>query len=257
MGRSVFGRDAALYDRARSAYPGALYAAIAARLPAGPRVLEIGAGTGLATRGLAGLEPSRLVLVEPDRGMADFLATRFPAPQAEVICAPFIDAPVKGRFDLVACAAAFHWLDPDAAFARIAGLLNSGGICALWWNSYFGHGLPDPFGEAVAAFLREEAIVLPPSYVGGRHYAFDTDHHAGAMAAAGFGAIESRVFSAPRAFDAWSARDLYATFSFIEVLTPVRRSRILDGIGRIVDDRFGGHATAVCATALYTGVNAG
>lgn len=252
VGRSVFGKDAALYDRARSAYPDELFAAIAARVPAGPRVLEIGPGTGLATRGLIGLGPSRLVLVEPDAGMARFLADRFPPPQAEVVCAPFLEAPVDGPFDLAACAAAFHWLEPEAAFARILTLLADGGICALWWNSYFGHGLPDPFGEAVLAFLHDHDVALPPSYVGGRHYAFDKEHHSGAMAAAGLLDVQRAVYSRSRTCTPQQACDLYATFSFIEVLDADRRRFILDGIARIIEDDFSGEATAICATALYT-----
>jgi SAM-dependent methyltransferase len=253
VGRSIFGHDAALYDRARSAYPEGLYEAIAARLPAHPRVIEIGAGTGLATRGLAGLMPSRLVLVEPDPGMAAFLSERFPPPQAEVVNAPFLEALVMGTFDLAACAAAFHWLEPGAAFARISELLAPGGVGALWWNSYFGHGLPDPFGEAVQSFLSSEEVVLPPSYVGGRHYAFDREHHLSAFENAGFKEGEAHLFSATRVLDGRGARDLYATFSFIEVLAPAPRERVLSGLERIVERDFGGAADTVLATALYTG----
>lgn len=252
VGRSVFGKDAALYDRARSAYPDELFAAIAARVPARPRVLEIGSGTGLATRGLTGLGPSRLVLVEPDAGMARFLGDRFPPPQAEVVCAPFLEAPVEGPFDLAACAAAFHWLEPEAAFARILALLADGGTCALWWNSYFGHGFPDPFGEAVLAFLRDQDVALPPSYVGGRHYAFDKAHHTGAMAAAGLLDVQSTVYSRSRTCTPQQARDLYATFSFIEILDADQKASVLDGIASIIKDDFSGEAVAVCATALYT-----
>ncbi|NUS54743.1 MAG: SAM-dependent methyltransferase, partial [Streptomycetaceae bacterium] len=59
-----FGEAADLYERYRPGYPAALYAHIAAAVP-GPRVLEIGAGTGIATRQLlaVGLD---VVALEPD-----------------------------------------------------------------------------------------------------------------------------------------------------------------------------------------------
>lgn len=251
VGRSIFGHDAGLYDRARSAYPPALYDALAARVPERPRILEIGAGTGLATAGLLALDPSRLVLVEPDAGMAALLAKRFAPPVAEVMCRPFLEAPEEGSFDLVACAAAFHWLDPEPALARIAELLAPLGCCALWWNSYFGHGLPDPFGDTVLAMLLSEEVALPPSYVQGRHYAFDQAHHLGVLRGAGFAAVENSVYSVKRHVDATAARELFATFSFIEVLGAPERGRILDLIGKIVDRDFDGRAEMTCATSLF------
>lgn len=251
VGRSIFGHDAWLYDRARSAYPTALYDVLATRVPKRPRVLEIGAGTGLATAGLLGLDPSRLVLVEPDAGMAALLAQRFAPGVAEVLCAPFLEAPEEGPFDLLACAAAFHWLEPGPALARIAGLLAPRGCCALWWNSYFGHGLPDPFGDTVLAMLLSEEVALPPSYVRGRHYAFDRAHHLGALQRAGFDAVEHSAYSVKRNVDATEARELFATFSFIEVLGTPERRRILGKIGKIVDREFNGRAEVVCATSLF------
>src|SRR5689334_17429661 len=49
--RTTFGEDADLYDRVRPTYPPALYDELAALLDVPrPRVLEIGCGTGQATR---------------------------------------------------------------------------------------------------------------------------------------------------------------------------------------------------------------
>lgn len=44
--RRIFDEDAARYDRARPGYPAELFS----RIPRGSRVLEIGCGTGQATR---------------------------------------------------------------------------------------------------------------------------------------------------------------------------------------------------------------
>lgn len=251
IGRSVFGADPAGYDSARSDYPGQLYEAIGRRMPTRPSVAEIGAGTGLATVGLMTLAPRRLVLIEPDPGMAGFLAARFEKLGAEIVCAPFSDAPIAGRFDLVACAAAFHWLDTGPALAKVRDLLTPGGTWAVWWNSYFGHGLVDPFGERVSALLVEEGIALPPSYTAGRHNAFDVRTQIGYIERAGLVDVRHEAFSVPRSFTPEQARALYGTFSFIQVLEGARRNRILDAVAEIVAFEFGGLAPGVCATALY------
>lgn len=252
VGRSVFGQDAAGYDSSRSDYPAALYAAIASRTSARPRTLEIGAGTGLATAGLRTLEPRSLVLVEADPGMAAFLGDRYEPLGAQVICAPFPEVAVDGPFDLMACAAAFHWLDAEAALHRIMELLVPGGTWAVWWNSYFGHGLQgDPFSERLSALLAEKAVALPPSYRSGMHYAFDSQHHLASLRAAGFVEAEQSVFERPRSFTPAEARALCATFSFVHVLDAPAREHFLDEIADVVDRDFGGLAEGLCATSLY------
>lgn len=250
-GRSVFGRKADTYDVARSGYPPALAARIAGHCAPHPAVFEIGAGTGLSTDLLLGLEPRRLVVLEPDRGMAEVLQRRLAGTGAQIVCEPFPDRTVSGPFDLVACAAAFHWLEVEPALRRIAELLAPDGLLAVWWNSYFGHGQPDPFGDRLSALFAERGIELPPSYVDRRHYAFDTEHHQRAFAAGGFAVIEHAVLLSQRSFTPEQARDLYATFSFIELLGEAERGDILDRIAEIVRDEFGGEARGVCATGLY------
>lgn len=258
VGRSVFGRDAAGYDSSRSDYPPALYASIARRACARPRTAEIGAGTGLATLGLRALDPLSLVLVEADPGMASFLADRYEPLGAQVICASFPEAAIDGPFDLMACAAAFHWLDAEAALRRIMELLVPGGIWSVWWNSYFGHGLGnDPFGERLSALLAEWRIALPPSYRSGIHYAFDAAHHLALLGGAGFVEAQQSLFERPRTFTPSQARALCASFSFAHVLEATDRERLLDAIEAIVERDFGGVAPGLCATSLYVAAKPG
>src|SRR3546814_6598780 len=106
-------------------YPPALYDAIHARLggDAGA-VLEIGPGTGLATRDImARLHPSRLVAVEADARLAAHLEARLADPRVAVVADGFVEASLAGPFDLACSAAAFHWLAPVPAFAKLRRLL--------------------------------------------------------------------------------------------------------------------------------------
>nr|WP_242427233.1 MULTISPECIES: class I SAM-dependent methyltransferase [unclassified Streptomyces] len=98
----------------------------------GPRVLDLGAGTGKLTAALvaAGAE---VVAVEPDPAMLAELrhglpAVRFLAGSAEEI--PLPDASV----DAVLAGNAMHWFDMAVAGPEIARVLAPGGVLAGLWN---------------------------------------------------------------------------------------------------------------------------
>src|SRR4051812_7604144 len=114
FGREAFGHDPANYHAARPAYPDAAWTVLGERagLRAGIDILEIGAGTGLATDPLLAAEPRRLTAIEPDVRLAAFLRDRVDDPRLEMIVATFEDAALPDAgFDLVVSATAFHWLD--------------------------------------------------------------------------------------------------------------------------------------------------
>lgn len=251
VGRSAFGVDAQAYDDARSGYPVELFELLASRTVPEPRVAEIGSGTGLASEGLLGLAPIHLTMIEPDPRLCIFLEQRFARPDTHIICAPFPDINIEGEFDLIACAAAFHWMEPVPALAKVKSLLAPGGVWAMWWNSYFGHDVEDPFAEQVLQIILDEGVVLPPSYIGSKHYAFDAEYHIEMLRKAGFDPIEHILFRAPRVFTASQARELYQSFSFIRVLPDTDQIRVLDRIAAIVEDKFGGSASSLYATSLF------
>lgn len=251
VGRSAFGVDAQAYDDARSGYPVELFELLASRTVPEPRVAEIGSGTGLASEGLLGLAPIHLTMIEPDPRLCIFLEQRFARPDTRIICAPFPDVNIEGKFDLIACAAAFHWMEPVPALAKVKSLLAPGGVWAMWWNSYFGHGEADAFTEQVSQILLEERVILPPSYVGRKHYAFDAEHHISTLRDAGLGKTEHVVFQSPRVYTATQACDLYRSFSFIHVLDDDKQKKILDRIAQTVEGEFGGVAPSLYATSLF------
>ena len=150
------------------------------------------------------------------------------------------------------CKFAFMEIATLESFYRDTALLVPEGVWAVWWNCYFGHGQPDPFGDRVNDILREARVALPPSYVGRRHYAFDVAHHVAVLKSAGFENIDHRVFVTPRSLTPGEARALFATFSFIQLLEATSREALLDRIGTLINDEFAGMAPSVCATALYT-----
>lgn len=252
VGRSAFGQDATGYDLARSGYPAALFDLLAGKIASKPRIAEIGSGTGLASVGLLRLGPGSMTMIEPDPRLCEFLHDRFGGARARVVCAPFPDVEIDGPFDLVACAAAFHWMEPRPALAKVRSMLAPRGIWAMWWNSYFGHGISNPFTDRLAQIVREAGVALSPSYRDGRHYAFDVDHHFEVLGRAGFIGAEHHLFQREVSYTAQQAVALCRSFSFVSVLPEVDRDRLLDRIAVCVDHEFGGSASGLVATALYT-----
>lgn len=254
-GRSVFGQDAAGYHQSRPGYPTALFDNIRARLAPNPEILEIGAGTGLASANLLKFPARHLTIVEPDSALCDFLRDRFQNDPVTVEEAVFPDVDLRGQFDLVACAAAFHWLEPVEALAKIRSLLVPGGIWAMWWNCYFGHHEADPLAERAAQLFRDEGIPLPPSYNQGTHYALDREHRVGELREAGFTDIEHALYRTKLRLTPEQAVALYATFSFIRVLPPTIGQSLLEKISAIVSTELAGETESSVVCSLYSGAN--
>ncbi|HYZ47349.1 MAG TPA: class I SAM-dependent methyltransferase [Sphingomonas sp.] len=250
VGGHVFGSDVEGYRVARIGYPTELYAAIRARCGGAPDTIEIGPGTGLATAELlTNLQPARLVAVEPDPALADHLHRAIVDPRLRIVAEPFASAYVEGRFDLACAAASFHWLDPDAAFARLRMVLRPGATLALWWNVYRQVGVGDEFADAVTPLLDD--IDLPPSEGSDGHYSLNADFHREAVTGAGFLDFAAMLFRRDRILDAEGVRALYASYSYVRALPDPRREALLEEIVSLAKTEFGGTVRNVVLTPLY------
>jgi SAM-dependent methyltransferase len=130
-----FGSVAAEYDRVRPGYPDALVGDVLAYagMAAGVRALEVGAGTGKATRAFAA-KGVPITAVEPDPEMAEVLRRNVSGHDVEVRVGAFEDVATGGDFGLLYCAQAWHWIDPDVRWELAARALARGGALALFWN---------------------------------------------------------------------------------------------------------------------------
>ncbi len=129
-------RIAGDYRKARPQYPERLVATIADWTPAGPvEVLDVGAGTGIGTRALAGvLGPRAAILaLEPSPAMRQeaeaALGISWRDGNAEAL--PSADRTV----DLVFSAQALHWFDRPAFWRECGRVLKSGGATAILYNN--------------------------------------------------------------------------------------------------------------------------
>src|SRR5262245_40359876 len=169
--RRLFGGDPGAYDRGRPDYPSRVYEILTKRcgLRPGAATLEIGPGSGLATRRLLALGADPLVAVEPDERLAAYLSERLRAEghAVELRGEPFEEAALAASsFDLVVSATAFHWLDQPVALAKAARLLRPGGWLANWWNVFGDPIGGDAFHEATKHFM--EPLGRPAANPDGR-----------------------------------------------------------------------------------------
>ncbi|MFG3577105.1 class I SAM-dependent methyltransferase [Micromonospora chersina] len=127
-----FGAAAADYDRFRPRYPEEALRWALDGLEAPARVVDLGAGTGILTRGVLALR-HQVVPVEPDPGMRAQLAAATPGTTALAGSAEAVPLP-DGSADAVLVGQAYHWFDKEPAHAEIARVLRPGGTFAPIWN---------------------------------------------------------------------------------------------------------------------------
>ncbi|MFJ5264762.1 methyltransferase domain-containing protein [Streptomyces sp. NPDC088387] len=136
LGR-VFNEVPELYDRVRPGYPDELFADLGALTGIDERsaVLEVGCGTGQATRSLAALGYA-VTAVEPGADMAALARRKLAAfPNVEVETSTFEEWNDHGRrFDVLVAASSWHWVDPSIGRQRAHDLLRPGGWMALLGN---------------------------------------------------------------------------------------------------------------------------
>lgn len=145
-----FGAVAADYERFRPGYPERLVDEVLAY--AGCPVLtalEIGAGTGKATRVFAARGVA-VTATDPDAAMLAELRRHVPE-TVETRQAAFEDLPLDRPYDLVFAAAAMHWTEAEGRWPQVAALLEPGGVFASFGGQLV---LADPALEEAVSLVR-------------------------------------------------------------------------------------------------------
>jgi len=104
----------------------------ALELASGPRVLDLGAGTGKLTSALVAVG-AEVIAVEPDPAMLTELRRAMPMVRAFAGSAEAIPLP-DGSVDAVLAGNALHWFDMAIAGPEIARVLAPDGVLAGLWN---------------------------------------------------------------------------------------------------------------------------
>ncbi|MEU9831871.1 class I SAM-dependent methyltransferase [Streptosporangium sp. NPDC048047] len=157
-----FGVVAEAYERFRPGYPVELFDLVTTYAARPVRaVLEIGAGTGKATRLFAG-RGIAVTATDPDGAMLTELRRHVPA-DVRTVQAAFEDLRPGQRYGLVYAAAALHWTNPEGRWSRVASLVEPGGVFASFGGPI---ELADPaVRQAVRAarspFLADDGVPSP------------------------------------------------------------------------------------------------
>lgn len=149
--RTLFGDVADTYDDVRPGYPDRIAEAIGEYHGTTPEhIVEIGAGTGKATRLLRRLG-APITCLEPDARMAARLTANLP--DVTVHTETFEQwAPPPGGVPMIVAALAWHWLDPATRNQRAHDALTPDGTLAVFAHKY---GYADPVqSRAIDTALR-------------------------------------------------------------------------------------------------------
>lgn len=140
--RTSFGAGAATYDEVRPPWPAATVDWMLGAPTEPLRVLDLGAGTGLGTRTVAGLG-HHVLAVDPSAEMLEVLSRvseRLPQEMAARIetrvgAAESLEVP-DASYDAVTSFQAWHWVDPGRAEPECARVIRPGGLLSLAWHSW-------------------------------------------------------------------------------------------------------------------------
>lgn len=230
-----FGGAAENYDTHRPRYPEQLIDDVLA--PGARRVLEAGAGTGIASMQLIE-RGADLLAVEPDSRMAAVAQAK--AIPVEIATFEQWD-PAGRRFDRVVFAASFHWVDPAVALPKVRGILHDGGKLALIWNRLW------PTNPTRAEF---ESIYKDYINVETHRGDGNPDEIADLLAAAGF-TVTQRRYPHDLHYAAQQWVDIAFTFSNQLILPAEKaaelRARLVERIGS-AGVSVGGDAVAILGT---------
>ncbi|TDD16371.1 class I SAM-dependent methyltransferase [Kribbella turkmenica] len=249
--RQTFGEDAELYDRVRPTYPPALYDDIAELLgnPDRVRVLEIGPGTGQATRPMVerGWSVTALELSPDLAGMA-----RRNLPEVEVIEADFDTWELPAAtYDLVLSATAFHWLDPATRVERCAQLLRPGGMLAVVSTEHVLGGSVRLFEQLMDCYRR----FMDDADTTGLQPADAIPQDSAEIDATGlFRPVEFRRYERDLTYSTAQYLDVLSSYSGHRALTTQRRDGLYGCISTLIDAE-GGSITKRYLTQLSAAIS--
>jgi SAM-dependent methyltransferase len=220
-----FGGVAEAYERGRPRYSADVIEVIAAAAGGGPRLLDVGAGTGRLSVPLveAGYD---VVAVEPLDAMRAILARHIGAERAlagHAEALPLDDASVDGAV----CADAWHWFDGARAADELQRVVRPGGGVVVCISRFDGDNAVPWAGETEAVMRPLWEAVDHPSRRGGFRPASIDGH-------TGFAPIESRHVPFVHETDREAILEHYQSMSAIASMAPDRRAEVLAELDAIL-----------------------
>ena len=233
--RRSFNESARLYDQMRPGYPAALIedAVSLSEIPERGSILEIGCGTGQATRPFAERGYSMLCLDIGER-LAAIAARKFRRfENVTVVVQSFEEWQTEGKmFDLVMAATSFLWIAPDVRWVKSAFVLKPSGALALLWNQHVRKD--EGFFAEVQAVYKKCAPSLDATPA-------KTDDLTVSTEDAGlFETPVRRTYPWTREYTAEDYIRLLNTYSGHIVLPENERKKLFEGVKDLINQKYGG-----------------
>ena len=243
--RTIFDEDADLYDRARPDYPPALFADLVTLtgIDADSSIVEIGPGTGQATRGLLATGAA-ITAVEIGASLADRLRTNLPT--VTVVTGAFEDWSPPAPVDLVTSFTAWHWVDREVRAQRVRAALRPGGHLATVTTAHVRGGTVDFFDRAQECYLRWDPAtdpderLLPPDDIPPTADEIDASDL--------FGPAIHRRYLRDIDYTADTYLDVLRTYSGHRALSDEARNGLLSELRSLIEN---GHGGVITKTYLY------
>lgn len=241
------------YEVARPGYPADVFDTIEhyGDFNEPPRVVEVGSGTGQATRQMAA-RGWTVHGIEPGPRLAETARAHVSSPNTRFEVTRFEDAVLtESSFDLVAAATSWHWVETDIGYRKAHSLLKPSGTIALFWNAHVPHTTNpawEPIRDAYLGVAPELADLAPltpdrPDY--------DPEHEI--RTSGYFDLIERHVFNFDVAYPIDRFLRLIDTYASHHALDPRRRSLLHERLRIAADDHLSGTVTKPYETLLLLG----
>jgi SAM-dependent methyltransferase len=260
--------DALRYDTFRPVYPEELIddLVVISGIKTGETILEIGAGTGIATRPLADRGFS-ITAIEPSGHMIDVAQTNMPSshyPSVKFVQQTFLDYFERSKgtspdSKIVAAFTAFHWLEPVNRLGQSRELLANGGVLAVGLSNHLTGGESDPLHQATMPII--ESFVEQPvddgdpntvSVIYDGHTAADIKAplKESELEQGQFEIVQFKKYDAQIVHTAAEYIGLMSTFSAIKALTRADQAALFKALYTTVKEELGNEANVKFAPSM-------
>jgi SAM-dependent methyltransferase len=249
--RRSFDGVAEIYHGIRPSYPPPMFDELFRLLPSRPAILEIGPGTGQATRDLLS-RGANVYAVEIGPAMAAKLREVLPSPALTVVVGDFEEVDIEEHgFDAVFSATAFHWISPKAQVDRPASVLKPGGRVAIVDSNQVSSPEDKGFFAAAQPIHKRygEGHTGPPAP---ERNAVDPPIHRVLRDDRRFSDVEFRAYDWDQTYSAAEYRKLMLSYSGTQMMTPLARRGLLDDMENFIRQQFDNQVTRPIVVTLTT-----
>lgn len=232
--KTTFNTAATLYEEVRPGYPEELIQDVIglSGLRSHSRILEIGCGTGKATRSFAerGYE---LVCLDIGADLIAVASERLKAfPNVSFVREAFEAWEPEGKFDLIISATAFHWVDPKVRYLKVSEVLGSGGFLAVFSNQHV---------------RKDEGFFAESQRLYDKYYApLTTSRPTHATNFPGMEVFQTpikRAYPWTQTYSSEQYIKLLGTYSGHIALSDKNRGLLFDGIVNLIETKYNGRVT--------------